>query len=72
MTDFTLSVAQSGPVQATVLTLLMLALITRIVVHLTAAPTQGTRTALHILDMVAAPLLAAFLLIILQRFWDLS
>ncbi|MFG2054502.1 hypothetical protein ACGFI9_10745 [Micromonospora sp. NPDC048930] len=70
MIDIALGVARAGPVQATVLTLLMLALIARIVVQLTAA--SARRMTLRILDVAAAPLLAAFLLIILQRFRDLS
>jgi hypothetical protein len=70
MIDIALSVARSGPVQATALTLLMLALITRIVVQLMAGPAQ--RMTLRVLDLAAAPLLAAFLIIILQRFRDLS
>lgn len=70
MTDIVLSVARAGPVQAAVLTLLMLALIARIMVQLSAA--SARRTTLRILDVLAAPLLAAFLLIVVQRFWELS
>lgn len=70
MTAVVLSVARSGPVQAAVLTLLMLALIARIVVQLTGQPAR--RKALRILDMIAAPLLVAFVIAIVQRFRDLS
>ena len=70
MTAIALSVARSGPVQAAVLTLLMLALIARIVVQLTGRPAR--RKTLRILDMVAAPLLVAFVIVIVQRFRDLS
>ncbi|WP_200210973.1 hypothetical protein [Micromonospora coerulea] len=70
MTAIALNVARSGPAQAAVLTLLMLALIAGIVVQLTGRPAR--RQALRILDMVAAPLLVAFVIIIIQRFRDLS
>ncbi|MFR9776606.1 hypothetical protein ACL02O_11180 [Micromonospora sp. MS34] len=70
MTHIALSVTGAGPVQATVFTLLMLALTARIVVQLTAA--SARRMPLRILDLAAAPLLVAFLVIILQRFRDLS
>lgn len=70
MTDIALDVARSGPVQAAVLTLLVLALIARIVVQLTARPAR--RKMLRILDLVAAPLLVAFVVVIVQRFRDLS
>lgn len=69
MTDIALGVARSGPVQAAVLALLVLALIARIVVQLTAPP---RRKMLRILDLVAAPLLVAFVVVIVQRFRDLS
>ncbi|RZU76673.1 polysaccharide biosynthesis protein [Micromonospora kangleipakensis] len=45
-------------------------LIARIVVQLTAQPAR--RKVLRILDMVAAPLLVAFVIVIIQRFRDLS
>ena len=70
MTDIALGVARSGPVQAAVLTLLVLALIARIVVQLTGRPAR--RKTLRILDLVAAPLLVAFVVVIVQRFRDLS
>ncbi|MFG3299240.1 hypothetical protein [Micromonospora chersina] len=70
MTDIALTAARAGPVQATVLALLVLALSSRIVVQLTARPAR--RKTLRILDMVAAPVLVAFVIIILQRFRDLS
>ncbi|OKI81650.1 hypothetical protein [Micromonospora sp. CB01531] len=70
MTDIVLSVARSGPVQATVLTLLVGALIARIVAQLAARPARPE--VLRTLDMVAAPLLIAFVVIILQRFHGLS
>ncbi|SIM50598.1 hypothetical protein [Micromonospora cremea] len=70
MTDAALSVARAGPVQATVLSLLVLALTARIVVQLTAR--QARRKTLLILDVLAAPLLVALVIIILQRFRDLS
>ena len=70
MTDIALGVARSGPVQAAVLTLLVLALIARIVVQLTGRPAR--RKMLRILDLVAAPLLVAFVVVIVQRFRDLS
>ncbi|MFU8874026.1 hypothetical protein [Micromonospora sp. SL4-19] len=70
MTDIALSVARSGAIQATVLTLLMVALIARITVQLTARPARPQ--ALRILDMVAAPLLVAFVVIVVQRFAQLT
>ena len=70
MTDIALSMARAAPVQATLVTLLMLALIARIMVQLTARPAR--RKVLRILDLVAAPMLVAFVLVILQRFRDLS
>ncbi|MFE9655003.1 hypothetical protein [Micromonospora sp. NPDC006431] len=70
MTDIALSVARSGPVQATVLTLLVVALIARIVAQLAARPARPE--VLRTLDMVAVPLLVAFVVIILQRFHELS
>ncbi|MCP3785075.1 hypothetical protein NLX85_17035 [Micromonospora sp. A3M-1-15] len=70
MTDIALTAARAGPVQATVLALLVLALSSRIVVQLTGRPAR--RKTLRILDMVAAPVLVAFVIIILQRFRDLS
>lgn len=70
MIDTALTVARAGPVQATVLTLLMAALVARIVVQLVAA--SARRATLRILDVLAVPLLAAFLLIVVQRFWELS
>ncbi|MEU5721985.1 hypothetical protein [Micromonospora sp. NPDC047738] len=70
MTDIVLSVARSGPVQVTVLTLLVVALIARIVAQLAARPAR--LEVLRTLDMVAAPLLVAFVVIILQRFAELS
>ena len=70
MTAIALSVARAGPVQATVLTLLMLALIARIVVQLTAQPAR--RKVVRILDLITAPLLVGFVIIIVQRFRDLS
>ncbi|MCW3817414.1 hypothetical protein ONA91_23465 [Micromonospora sp. DR5-3] len=70
MTDTLLSVARSGPVQAAVLTLLMVALIARIMVQLTARPARPTL--LWTLDMAATPLLVAFVIVLLQRFHDLS
>ena len=70
MMDVALIAARAGPVQAAVLALLMLALSSRIVVQLNGRPAR--RKALRILDMVAAPLLVAFVIIILQRFRDLS
>ncbi|MFF4889396.1 hypothetical protein [Micromonospora chersina] len=70
MMDVALTVVRAGPVQAAVLALLMLALGSRIVVQLSGRPAR--RRALRILDLVAAPLLVAFVVIILQRFRDLS
>ncbi|MFU8851170.1 hypothetical protein ACNAW0_09335 [Micromonospora sp. SL1-18] len=66
MTDIALSMARSGPVQAAVLALLLVALIARITVQLTARPARPAT--LRFLDMVAAPLLVAFVIIILERF----
>ncbi|MFG2167138.1 hypothetical protein [Micromonospora chersina] len=70
MMDVALTVVRAGPVQAAALALLMLALSSRIVVQLTGPPAR--RRTLRILDLVAAPLLVAFVVIILQRFRDLS
>lgn len=70
MMDFALTAARAGPVQAAVLALLVLTLSSRIVVQLTGRPAR--RKTLRILDMVAAPVLVAFVIIILQRFRDLS
>ena len=70
MIDIALGVARAGLVQAAVLTLLLLALVARIVVQLVAASER--QMALRILDVLAAPLLAAFLIILVQRFWELS
>ncbi|SBT42694.1 hypothetical protein [Micromonospora narathiwatensis] len=70
MTGIALDMARSGPVQATVLALLMAALIARITVQLTARPARPE--ALRFLDMVAAPLLVAFVIVIVERFRDLS
>ncbi|MEU2171351.1 hypothetical protein ACH47V_07595 [Micromonospora chersina] len=70
MMDVVLTVVRAGPVQAAVLALLMLALGSRIVVQLSGRPAR--RRTLRILDLVAAPLLVAFVVIVLQRFRDLS
>ncbi|MFJ8577970.1 hypothetical protein [Micromonospora sp. NPDC093277] len=70
MTDTLLSMARSGPVQATVLALLLVALIARITVQLTAR--RARPEALRLLDLAAVPLLVAFAVIILDRFRDLS
>ncbi|MER5336643.1 hypothetical protein [Micromonospora sp. NPDC002717] len=67
--DIALAAARAGPVQAAVLALLVLTLSSRIVVQLTG---PARRKTLRILDMVAAPVLVAFVIIILQRFRDLS
>lgn len=70
MTAIALSVVRAGPVQATVLTLLLLALIARMVLQLGAEPAR--RNLLRGLDLAAAPLLVAFVIIVVERFVALS
>lgn len=70
MTAIALSVVRAGPVQATVLTLLLLALIARMVLQLAAEPAR--RNLLRGLDLAAAPLLVAFVIIVVERFVALS
>lgn len=61
---------RAGPVQAAVLALLLVALIARIVLQLAAKPVR--RNLLRGLDLATAPLLVAFVIIVVARFRDLS
>ncbi|MGC1215098.1 MAG: hypothetical protein WA890_28040 [Micromonospora sp.] len=70
MTAIALSLLRAGPVQATVLGLLLVALIARIVLQLTGGPVR--RNLLRGLDLAAAPLLVAFVIIVVERFVRLS
>jgi threonine/homoserine/homoserine lactone efflux protein len=61
---------QSAPTQATVVTVLLLALIAKVVLQ--GAIRRPLRGALRVLNVVIAPLLVVFVIIVLQRFHDLS
>lgn len=61
---------QSSPNQTVVVTLLLLALIAKVVLQ--GAIRRPVRGALRVLNVVIAPLLVVFVIIVLQRFHDLS
>jgi hypothetical protein len=67
---FALDPAQSASGQAAILTLLLLALIAKVVLQIAVRPLR--RSALRVLDVIIAPLLIAFVVIVIQRFRDLS